>query len=137
MKKKHCTDVEGILSTKEGFKGMNQRFLWTKSDGCNNFAMRLMEFEPYGHTSYHTHLEDHEFFILEGEAIFIDAEGRESGHCVGDTIYIPPDESHQIKNASESPMKLLCLIPILPGGDGKTPAPRPDGQDYVIKERPM
>jgi hypothetical protein len=28
------------------------------------------------------------------------------------------------------------MIPILPGGDGKTPAPRPDGRDYVTKERP-
>ncbi|MBW1779485.1 MAG: cupin domain-containing protein [Deltaproteobacteria bacterium] len=136
MKKKHWTEVEGILSDKEGFKGMNQRFIWTKPDGCENFAMRLMEFEPYGHTSYHAHMEDHEFFILEGEAVAVDAAGNEIKLREGDTLYVPPDEPHQMKNAGGSPMRMLCMIPILPGGDGKTPAPRPDGQDYVTKEKP-
>jgi len=31
--KKHWADVQGILSDKEGFKGMNQRFIWTREDG--------------------------------------------------------------------------------------------------------
>ena len=136
MQKKHWTEVEGILSDKEGFKGMNQRFIWTKADGCERFAMRLMEFEPYGYTSYHAHLEEHEFFVLEGEAIAVDAEGEEIKLLEGDTLYVPSDEPHQMKNAGGSPMRLLCMIPILPGGDGKVPAPRPDGQDYVTKERP-
>ena len=136
MQKKHWSEVKGILSEKEGFKGMNQRFIWTKADGCENFAMRLMEFEPYGYTSYHAHLEEHEFFVLEGEAIAVDAEGEEIKLHEGDTLYVPSDEPHQMKNAGGSPMRLLCMIPILPGGDGKVPAPRPDGQDYVTKERP-
>jgi quercetin dioxygenase-like cupin family protein len=128
--------LEGILSDKEGFKGMKQRFIWTKADGCQNFAMRLMEFEPHGYTSYHAHLEDHEFFILEGEAVAVDADGKETRLSEGDTLYIPPDEPHQMKNAGGSTMRMLCMIPILPGGDGKTPAPRPNGRDYVTKERP-
>ncbi len=136
MKKKHWTDVGGVLSAKEGFKGMNQRFLWTKSDGCKNFAMRMMEFEPYGYTSYHAHLEDNEFFILEGEAAIVDEKGKETRLREGDTVYVPPDEPHQMKNLGGAPMKLLCMIPILPGGDGKIPAPRPDGRDYVNKEKP-
>ncbi len=136
MQKKHWTEVEGILSDKEGFKGMNQRFIWTKSDECENFAMRLMEFEPYGYTSYHAHMEDHQFFILEGEAAIVDADGKETKLREGDTLYVPPDEPHQMKNTGGSPMRMLCIIPILPGGDGKAPAPRPDGQDYVTKEKP-
>jgi quercetin dioxygenase-like cupin family protein len=136
MIKKHSTDVETIESKKEGFKGMHQRFLWSKDDGCGNFAMRLMEFEPHGHTSYHGHLEEHEFFFLEGEPAFVDAEGNEIPLKAGDTIYVPPDEPHQIKNMGDTVMKLICMIPILPGGDGKTPAPRPDGKDYVTKEKP-
>jgi quercetin dioxygenase-like cupin family protein len=136
MIKKHSTDVDEIESKKEGFKGMQQRFLWTKDDGCSNFAMRLMEFEPHGHTSYHAHLEEHQFFFLEGEPAFVDAEGNEISLKAGDTIYVPPDEPHQIKNMGDTVMKLICMIPILPGGDGKTPAPRPDGKDYVTKEKP-
>ena len=136
MLKKHWTEVEEILSDKEGFKGMNQRFIWTKADGCENFAMRLMEFEPYGYTSYHAHLEEHEFFILEGEAAIVDADGKETKLDAGDTVYVASDEPHQMKNAGGSTMRMLCIIPILPGGDGKAPAPRPDGQDYVTKEKP-
>lgn len=133
MKKKHYTEVDVVKSDKEGFKGMDQRFVWTKSDGCPNFAMRVMEFEPGGHTSYHSHREEHEFFFLEGEPAFVDADGKETRLTVGDTIYVPSDEAHQIKNVGNTTMKLLCMIPILEGGDGKAPAPREDGQGYVTK----
>jgi quercetin dioxygenase-like cupin family protein len=136
MNKKHCTEIETIESKKEGFKGMFQRFLWSTDDGCQNFAMRLMEFEPHGHTSYHAHLEEHQFYFLEGEPAYVDAEGNEIRLKVGDTVYVPSDEPHQIKNAGDTGMKMICMIPILPGGDGKVPAPRPDGKDYVTKEKP-
>lgn len=127
MIKKHYTDVKGIENKIEGFKGMSQRFLWTKDDGCPNFAMRLMEFEPHGYTSYHAHLEEHEFFFLEGEAAYVDADGNEIRLRVGDTVYVPSDEPHQIKNVGNTVMKMICAIPILLGGDGKKPIPRPDG----------
>jgi len=136
MIKKHYTDVERIENKNEGFKEMFARYLWSKDDGCSNFAMRVMEFEPHGHTSYHTHLEDHQFFFLEGEPAFVDAEGNEIRLQAGNTIYVPPDEPHQVKNVGNTVMKMICMIPILPGGDGKAPAPRPDGRDYVSKEKP-
>jgi quercetin dioxygenase-like cupin family protein len=136
MKKKHYTEVERIESKKEGFKGMQQRFLWTKADDCPNFAMRLMEFEPHGYTSYHAHLEEHQFYFLEGEPAFIDAEGNETRLKIGDTVYVPSDEPHQIKNVGDTVMRMICMIPILDGGDGKAPAPRPDGKGYVPKEKP-
>ena len=137
MIRKHYTDIERIESKREGFKGMFQRFLWSIDDGCSNFAMRLMEFEPYGHTSYHAHLEEHQFFFLEGEPAFVDAEGNEIRLRVGDTIYVPPDEPHQIKNLGNTVMKMICMIPILTGGDGKSPAPRHYGNDSMIKEKPF
>ncbi len=136
MIKKHCTEIETIESKKEGFKGMFQRFLWSTDDGCQNFAMRLMEFKPHGHTSYHAHLEEHQFYFLEGQPAYVDAEGNEIQLEVGDTVYVPSDEPHQIKNVGDTVMKMVCMIPILPGGDGKAPAPRPDGKDYVTKEKP-
>ena len=113
---------------------MLQRFLWTKDDGCRHFAMRIMEFEPYGHTSYHAHREEHQFFFLEGEPAYVDAQGNELRLKVGDTIYVPADEPHQIKNVGDTVMKMFCIIPILPGGDGKAPAPRSDGSTYVTLE---
>ena len=136
MIKKSSINTEAVKSDKQGFKGMIQHFLWTKDDGCNHFAMRLMEFEPFGHTSYHQHSEEHEFYLLEGEMDIVDGKGKETRLVAGDTAYIPPDEPHQVKNACSTTMRLLCTIPILPGGDGKMPAPRADGADYVTLSRP-
>jgi quercetin dioxygenase-like cupin family protein len=123
MIRKHSEDVERIENKAPGFKGMFARYLWSKDDGCPNFAMRLMEFEPDGHTSYHSHLEEHEFLILEGNAGYVDAFKKEIQLKPGDTIYVPTEELHQIKNTGGGTMRLLCMVPILPGGDGKSPAP--------------
>ena len=123
MIRKHTMDVEKIENKEPGFKGMFARYLWSKDDGCPNFAMRLMEFEPDGCTSYHSHLEEHQFLILEGDAGYIDAFKKESLFKPGDTVYVPPEEPHQIKNAGSRTLRLLCMVPILPGGDGKSPAP--------------
>ncbi|MDR3554110.1 MAG: cupin domain-containing protein [Syntrophobacteraceae bacterium] len=129
MKRKHIAEVKSVEVDHEGFKGMSARYLWTAVDGCPHYAMRIMEFEPGGYTSYHSHLEEHEFYFLEGEAAYVDGEGNEIRVSPGDGIYCPPDEPHQIKNVGKTEMKLVCTIPILPGGDGKYPAPRPDAKD--------
>ena len=104
---KDHTDVQALENKQEGFRGIFTRYLWTADDGCPNFAMRVMEFEPDGHTSHHAHLEEHQFFILEGEPAYVDATGKEIRLKVGDTVYVPPDEPHQIKNVGSTVMKLL------------------------------
>jgi len=107
MIRKQYTDVERVEAEREGFQGMSARYLWSADDGCPNFAMRMMEFEPHGHTSYHAHLEEHQFYILDGEPAYVDAEGNEIILKVGDTLYVPPEEPHQIKNVGSTVMKLL------------------------------
>jgi quercetin dioxygenase-like cupin family protein len=104
---KHDTDIHAVENKQEGFAGIFTRYLWTAEDGCPNFAMRMMEFKAQGYTSYHFHQEEHEFYILEGEAAYVDAEGNEIRLKVGDTLYVPPDEPHQIKNVGNTVMKLL------------------------------
>jgi quercetin dioxygenase-like cupin family protein len=123
MKKKHFSEVTPIEITKPGFKGMLARYIWTTDDDCKNYAMRLMEFEPGGHTSYHSHLEEHEFYFLEGVPAYVDADGNEVRLAPGDSIYCLPDEPHQIKNVGETIMRMICTIPILLGGNGKDTTP--------------
>jgi quercetin dioxygenase-like cupin family protein len=118
MISKHFTDVPGTAITKEGFKGMNARFVLTKYDGCTNYAMRVMEFDPGGHTSLHAHAEEHEFFFLEGEPAYVDGEGNVTRLEYGDLVYVEPYETHQIKNLGNTVMRVVCTIPILSGGDG-------------------
>jgi quercetin dioxygenase-like cupin family protein len=120
MIRKHETDVPGTPITAEGFRGMNAHFALSKDDGCPRYALRIMEFEPGGHTALHAHAEEHEFYFLEGEPSCVDGERRETRLRVGDVVYIAPFEPHQIRNVGSTRMRLICTIPILQGGDGKT-----------------
>ncbi len=120
MLKKHVEEVPTTIITKEGFRGMTARFALTKDDGCPNYAMRIMEFEPEGYTSLHAHPEEHEFFFLEGEAAFIGGCGNETRLEAGDFVYVRPNEAHQIRNIGTARLRIICTIPILPGGDGKS-----------------
>ena len=52
----------------EGAKDVEIRWLISKEDGAENFAMRMFELQPGGHTPLHTHPHEHEVFIVEGNA---------------------------------------------------------------------
>ncbi|MCF8077900.1 MAG: cupin domain-containing protein [Desulfobacterales bacterium] len=125
MKRKNVSEVAPVKVTQPGYKNMAAKYLWTQEDGCPNFAMRLMEFAPGGETSFHHHLEEHEFYIIDGVALLVDSEDNKVRLEPGDTVYLAPDEPHQICNGGDTTMRLLCMVPILPGGDGMSPAPRP------------
>lgn len=120
MKMKRAGSFAKELKNTGGFVGMNANWLWTTDDGVERYAMRLMEFEPGGHTSFHNHLEEHQFYFLDGDAIFVDKNGDEISLSPGDTLYCEPNEPHQIKNPGNGVMRMICTIPILPGGDGKS-----------------
>ncbi len=119
MIRKHVSEVPRTKIDRKGFVGMSAKFALSKDDGCPRYAMRLMEFEPGGHTSMHAHPEEHEFYFLEGEPAIVDGNGRETRLRAGDFVYVLPNEPHQIKNVGSTEMKTICTIPIFPGGDGK------------------
>ncbi len=129
MIKKHFTDVPQTVIAREGFQGMAARFALTRDDGCPHYAMRIMEFEPSGHTALHAHAEEHEFFFLDGSPAYVDREGKETRLQPGDMVYVAPNEPHQIKNLGGTVMRMICTIPILPGGDGKNTRPVAPAQD--------
>jgi len=70
-----------------GAEGVEVKWLISKDDGAANFAMRMFELAPGGHTPLHTHAHEHEVFIVEGE----------SEHC--------------FKNTGQSRLRFLCMIP--------------------------
>ena len=95
----------------EGATKLKVRWLITKEMGAENFAMRLFEMELGGHSPYHSHIWEHEVFILEGEGVVV-GEGLERKFSVGDVIFIPPKEKHQFINTGETIVKFLCLVPV-------------------------
>jgi quercetin dioxygenase-like cupin family protein len=119
MIKKAYADIPGMLMNKPGFQGMTARFALTRDDGMPNYALRIMEFAPGGHTSLHAHAEEHEFYFIEGEPAIVDGTGKETRLASGDVAYVAPHEVHQIRNVGKGVMRMVCTIPILEGGDGK------------------
>ena len=119
MIRKASAEVPGVAMDMPGFQGMTARFALTRDDGMPNYALRIMEFAPGGHTSLHAHAEEHEFFFLEGEPAVIDGVGEEMRLAAGDVLYVAPHEAHQLRNCGAGMMRVVCTIPILEGGDGK------------------
>ena len=94
----------------EGGEKIKIRWLITKETGAENFAMRLFEVEPGGFSPLHSHPWEHEIFVLEGEGIVLGG-GEKKPIGEGDVIFIPPNETHQLRNTGRKVMKFLCLIP--------------------------
>ncbi|MDI6847301.1 MAG: cupin domain-containing protein [Candidatus Bathyarchaeia archaeon] len=111
MKIFNYRDVEA-KNAEEGASKLKVRWLITKDIGAENFAMRLFEMEPGGYSPLHSHLWEHEVFILEGEGIVV-GEGEERKFRAGDVIFIPSNEQHQFKNTGMTTVKFLCLIPYM------------------------
>lgn len=118
---KRASDATVVPLIKPGFSGMQARFLLTADEGCPRYAMRLMEFAPGGHCSFHNHKEEHEMYVLEGEGIL--KTDSESAIRAGDAILLMPCELHQIRNTGTGMLKIICTVPLLPGKTGKETTP--------------
>jgi len=95
----------------EGANGVEIRWLISKEDEAPNFAMRMFEVAPGGHTPLHRHPHEHEVFVLEGSGIVVH-EGQE--HAIGpeDVVYVPGDSEHNFRNTGDSTLRFLCLVPM-------------------------
>ena len=110
MKHVHHTEVELEEPEEQGIKDVKVRWLISKKDGAENFAMRLFEIEPEGHTPLHQHDWEHEVFVLEGAGV-AKSKTKDEAFKQGDLFFIPSMEWHQFINTSKNKLKILCLIP--------------------------
>ena len=122
MKVSHNQSVEEKPVNMEGAQGCTVRWLVSESDGAPNFAMRQFEVAPGGFTPRHSHPYEHEVFVLEGEGIVFEGDVRHALRA-GDVIFVQPNEIHQFRNTSQSPMKFLCLVPNSANHQAVTMAP--------------
>jgi quercetin dioxygenase-like cupin family protein len=91
-------------------KDVKVRWLISDKDNAKNFAMRLFEIEPGGHTPYHAHDWEHEVFVLEGEG---DVKIDEEKYSIkkDSVVFVEPNQKHNFTNTGNSILKFLCLIP--------------------------
>jgi len=110
MKHIHYSEVELEQPSEEGIKDVKVRWLISKKDRAENFAMRMFEIQPGGHTPLHQHDWEHEVFVLEGVGKTRDKD-NENAFKQGDILFIPAMEWHQFVNTSDELIRILCLIP--------------------------
>ena len=108
----------------EGAQGTTIRWLISKEMGAPNFAMRLFEIAPGGHTPLHQHPWEHEVYILSGTGCVsvVRKEGKTEEGGVwsasyatdlkpGTAVLVEPNEKHQFHNTGSEPLCMLCLVP--------------------------
>ncbi len=110
MKIEKSVNIAKVAVEAEGAKDVEVRWLISKDDGANNFAMRMFELQSGGHTPLHKHEHEHEVFVLEGQGTFV-YEGSEHPFSPEYVIFVPAGSEHQFKNTGNSIMRMLCLIP--------------------------
>ncbi|MEM2105341.1 MAG: cupin domain-containing protein [Candidatus Bathyarchaeia archaeon] len=110
MKVFHFREVKAEEAAEEGASKLRVRWLITENMGAPNFAMRLFEMEPGGHSPLHSHPWEHEVFILEGEGVVVGADGEKKLKA-GYVVFVPSGERHQFRNDSDKSLKFLCLVP--------------------------
>lgn len=94
----------------DGVKGVTVRWLISKDDGAPNFAMRLFEVAPGGHSPLHNHDWEHEVYIVDGKGELA-FEGDRKPFEKGWFILVPPGSEHQFINTGDETMRFLCLVP--------------------------
>ena len=104
----HEVSLEEV--SEEGAKDVKVRWLISDKDNAKNFAMRLFEVEPGGHTPYHAHDWEHEVFVLEGEGEVKLAQEKYSVKK-DSVVFVEPNQEHSFANTGNSILKFLCLIP--------------------------
>ena len=106
----HFTEIDREDVEKSGFEKVAVRWLITRKDGAENFAMRWFEMAPGGHSADHAHNWEHEVFILEGRGLVVcGAEKKRVGP--GYVVFIPPNAPHHFENVGDETLRFLCLIP--------------------------
>jgi len=91
-------------------KGLIGRILIGKNEGAKNFCMRFFELSNNGYTPRHSHDWEHEIFVVSGKGtVYCNGEWKTIKQH--DSIYIPNNEEHQIKNIDDNILKFICIIP--------------------------
>lgn len=96
--------------TEEGASGAKVRWLITKKDGVDKFAMRHFELTPGGSSPLHSHPYEHEVFVLEGKCGIVCDDQRDIVGK-GAVILVPPNARHQFRNLGSGTLEFLCMIP--------------------------
>jgi ribulose-bisphosphate carboxylase large chain len=91
----HCGVVRSVLVGERGEK--------------TRFHVRYLEIGPGGFTTLERHGHEHAVFVLRGKGqVYLERTWHEV--TFGDTVYVAPDEVHQLRNVEKEPFGFLCIV---------------------------
>ena len=111
MKHTDYKDVPLEKFAGDGAKGAGVRWLVGERDGAENFAMRMIELEPGGHSPCHSHPGEHEVFVWRGRGE-LEIDGRNHTLEPGTAAFVPAGIEHQFRNVGEDTLEFICVIPL-------------------------
>jgi len=106
----HEKEKELVAMTIEGAAGAGLKVLIGPNEGWNDYVMRKVELEPFGHSPEHAHPWPHINYILEGKGTIL-LDGKEIPAEKGTIAYIPPNAKHQFLNVQNGPFHFICIVP--------------------------
>lgn len=127
-------DVGSLL----GIPDMGIRIKWLIHKGIGNdsyghrFALRYFTIEPGKSYPMHHHEYVEAVFILSGRAIF-ESEREKFEVGEGDVIYTYSGEPHSLSNPGGVPLRTICCIDCLNGGENCIP--QVQQKSVIIKKR--
>jgi len=97
-----------------GAHRVSMRLMLGRDDAVPNFAMRVFDVAPGGHTPLHQHNYEHEVYVIAGKGQVV---GGTDGSTIrpveaGDFVFMPPNETHQFRNPFDQTLQFICLVPI-------------------------
>ncbi len=108
---KSLNEIPGAPVEMAGVSGVTRQLALGSPDGAPHFSMRVFTLEPGGHTPHHEHPFEHLTYAISGRGVVIDPEGDERPFGEGDFAFVPPNEKHQFRNASDSePLQFICVV---------------------------
>lgn len=91
-------------------KDASIRALVGPHQGWNDHVMRVLELGPFGHSPLHRHPWFHVNYIIEGTGT-LEIDGVRNEIAAGSYAFVPGNALHQFSNASDKPLRFLCIVP--------------------------
>lgn len=110
MKVEKSANIAAKPVNVEGARGVSIRVLISK-DEAPNFALRMFEVQPGGHTPLHRHPHEHEVFVLDGAGVFVH-EGMDYPIAAEDVVFVPGGDEHCFRNTGNGLLRFLCIVPL-------------------------
>jgi quercetin dioxygenase-like cupin family protein len=112
MKTISLEDVTKKKVQMDGAERVWKQLPLSAADGVPVHSWRVFTLEPGGHTPYHTHPYEHMNYIIEGEGVLVNKDGKEIPVKTGDFVLVDPDEKHNYVNKSaDKTFVMICGVP--------------------------